>query len=230
MTVTPEQYIASLPSIVDRTSKQEGATKLANPNFISIKYNAEIEDPSCCFKCVACCGCLPVYSIGFIPVACAPVCSYFDKERSYLYIREGSLEANTSLDNHCAPICCCCTFDDNVYVHYLDRAPYAIKGCLCPAVPKLEIYDPACMLCCVKFDCECCFGPKQVVIMPYEECCLCCPNRTCWCHNCFGCCGQPDGNPIYYSSFYPQPKNAEAFVAQAKQIIPVAQRMEGKSS
>ena len=34
MTVTPEQYIASLPSIVDRTSKQEGATKLANPNFI----------------------------------------------------------------------------------------------------------------------------------------------------------------------------------------------------
>ena len=106
MTVTPEQYIASLPSIVDRTSKQEGATKLANPNFISIKYNAEIEDPSCCFKCVACCGCLPVYT-GVCPLA--PPCSYFDKERSYLYIREGSLEANTSLDNHCAPICCCCT-------------------------------------------------------------------------------------------------------------------------
>ena len=165
-------------------------------SFISIKYNAEIEDPSCCFKCVACCGCLPVYT-GVCPLA--PPCSYFDKERSYLYIREGSLEANTSLDNHCAPTCCCCTFDDNVYVNYFDRAPYAIKGCLCPAVPKLEIYDPACMLCCVKFDCECCFGPKQVVIMPYEKCCLCCPNRTCWCHNCFGCCGQPDGNPLYYN-------------------------------
>ena len=56
------------------------------------------------------------------------------------------------------------------------------------------------------------------------------PQQSCWCHNCFGCCGQPDGNPLYFSSFYPQPKNAEAFVAQAKQIIPVAQRMEGKAS
>ena len=134
------------------------------------------------------------------------------------------------MDNYCAPICCCCTFDDNVYVNYFDRAPYAIKGCLCPAVPKLEVYDPACMCCCIKLDCECCFGPKQVVIMPYEKCCLCCPNRSCWCHNCFGCCGQPDGNPLYFNQFYPQPKNAEAFVAQAKQIIPVSQRMEGKSS
>ena len=94
MTVSPEQYIASLPSIVDRTSKQEGATKLANPNFIAIKYNAEIEDPSCCFKTAACCGCLPLCFI------CAPPCSYFDKERSYLYLREGSLEANTSMDNY----------------------------------------------------------------------------------------------------------------------------------
>ena len=225
MTVAPEQYIASLPSIVDRTSKQNGSTKLANPNFIAIKYNAELEDASCCFKSIACCGCLPCFGV------CAPACSYFDKERSYLYLREGSLETNTALNNHCKPLCCCCRFDDNVIVNYFDRAPYAIEGCCCPTVPKLEVFDPGCMCCCMKFDCECICGPKQVVIMPYESCCMgLCPNRTCWFYNCFGLYGPPDNNPLIFNSFHPQPKNAEAFVAQAKQIIPVSQRMEGHSS
>ena len=179
MTVPPEQYIASLPSIVDRTSKQEGATKLANPNFIAIKYNAELEDASCCFKCSACVGCLPCTHFVL-----APACSYFDKERSYLYLREGSLESNTALDNFCKPICCCWSFDDNVKVNYFDRDPYAIQGCCCPAVPKLEILDPGYMLCCMKLDCECIFGPKQVVIMPFESCCMgLCANRTNCCHN-----------------------------------------------
>jgi len=226
MTVPPEQYIASLPSIVDRTSKQEGATKLANPNFIAIKYNAELEDASCCFKCSACVGCLP-----YTHCVLAPACSYFDKERSYLYLREGSLESNTAMDNFCKPICCCCSFDDNVKVSYFDRDPYAIQGCCCPSVPKLEILDPGYMCCCVKLDCECIFGPKQVVIMPFESCCMgLCANRTNCCHNTCGLCGAPNGNPIIFNTFYPQPKNAEPFVAQAKQIIPVSQRMEGHSS
>jgi hypothetical protein len=57
-----------------------------------------------------------------------------------------------------------------------------------------------------------------------------CANRTNCCHNTCGLCGAPNGNPIIFNSFYPQPKNAEPFVAQAKQIIPVSQRMEGHSS
>ena len=73
MTVTPEQYIASLPSIVDRTSKQEGATKLANPNLSSIKYNAEIEDPELLLQVRSVLrvssrlyGCLPVGAPMFV--------------------------------------------------------------------------------------------------------------------------------------------------------------------
>ena len=107
------------------------------------------------------------------------------------------------MDNFCKPICCCCSFDDNVNVNYFDREPYAIKGCCCPSVPKLEILDPGYMCCCVKLDCECIFGPKQVVIMPFESCCMgLCANRTNCCHNTCGLCGAPNGNPIIFNSCY----------------------------
>ena len=36
--------------ICDRTSPQKGATRLQNPNFIEIKYNAQIRDVGCVFK------------------------------------------------------------------------------------------------------------------------------------------------------------------------------------
>lgn len=206
-----------MSSVCDRTSIQKGATRLQHPNSIQIRYNAEVRDNGCLWNLFAMCGCLPVFTGGKV---CAPPCSFFDKGRSYLYLREGSIEYNVSTGH----LCLSCP--DNVSVQYFDRPPFARKGCICPDEPKLEIFDTGYMCCCIKIECTLCFGKNFMVLMPFERTCFgLCPNRTNCCHNCCNLCGPVSGNPCVFMPFHVQPVNTASFVAMAKQTIPQAQIM-----
>ena len=63
----------------DRVTQQKGATVLKNPATLGLVMNAEVKDVNCCVKCILACACLG-----------------YDLERSYLYVRENSIE-NVSL-------------------------------------------------------------------------------------------------------------------------------------
>ena len=91
------------------------------------------KDISCCTKIWLCCH----------PCYCG---STFDKDRSYLYIRENSLEGNVATKS------CLCGQKDFTFVDYFDRDPYKpSKHCLCiPTLPKLELMQGGCQICCVK--------------------------------------------------------------------------------
>jgi hypothetical protein len=82
--------------------KKSGATKPLNPNSIKIFYNAEIKDISCMTKLWLCCH----------PSYCG---STMDIDRSYLYIRENSLEGNIATKS------LCCGKQDVTFVDYFDR-------------------------------------------------------------------------------------------------------------
>ena len=128
-----QQVYVSTEGGGDRSAPQSGSTKLANRNNINIVYNAEIKDISCCTKIWLCCH----------PCYCG---STFDKDRSYLYIRENSLEGNVATKS------CLCGQKDFTFVDYFDRDPYKpSKHCLCiPTLPKLELMQGGCQICCVK--------------------------------------------------------------------------------
>ncbi|GMI58648.1 hypothetical protein ScalyP_jg3917 [Parmales sp. scaly parma] len=177
---------------------QTGGTRLQNTKSIKIEYNAEIRQPGCCEK----------LALSFATCCCLS----FDTERSYLYVRENSIEANTAFNMCCE--CSTCTQNkkfDRVKVMYFDNDPFkpnpsAGCGC-CPYDPKLEVIDSGCMIFCVKV-----CSDKSVVFMPFEKYCCCQSNRVAGCDNWCGCCGGITGNPKIYFSFYPQPANAQAFV------------------
>ena len=61
-----------------RTSPMAGATKLQNEEVMRIVYNAEIKDLPCMQKCCLRWG----------------TCRKYDVERSYLFVRENSIEMN----------------------------------------------------------------------------------------------------------------------------------------
>ena len=82
--------------------KESGATKPLNPTSIKIFYNAQIKDISCCTKLWLCCH----------PCYCG---STMDIDRSYLYIRENSLEGNIATKS------LCCGKQDVTFVDYFDR-------------------------------------------------------------------------------------------------------------
>jgi hypothetical protein len=128
-----QQVYVSTEGGGDRSAPQSGSTKLANRNNINIVYNAEIKDISCCTKLWLCCH----------PCYCG---STFDKDRSYLYIRENSLEGNVATKS------CFCGKKDLTFVDYFDRNPYKPSTrCLCiPTEPKLELMQGGCQICCVK--------------------------------------------------------------------------------
>ena len=111
--------------------------------MMRIKYNAELAEPNMCFKCMGVCGCFPCLGI------CAPPCSFYDMERSYLYLRENSIESNVNINNYVGD-CLGCPTADFVTVSYFDRPPYAVSGCICPTVPKLEVVDTSCYFCCMR--------------------------------------------------------------------------------
>jgi len=205
------QNVQSMDSFGDRSSPQKGCTRVTNPGRIGIS-SWEVRDGTVCDQ-----------------ICLATVCSKWDKERSYIYIRDNrSIEVNdtNALTNLCT---CCCKVQDNVRVEYFDRPPYA-RECNCAPVPwccciyfdqpKLEVIDLGCMCCCVKID-PCMCG-RRVVLMPFENFpppCCCCSNRVGPCDNCCGLYGRVTGNPKIFGRFAPQPKNAEAFVFAFKQAL-----------
>lgn len=194
----------------DRLTPHSGKTYRQDPDSIKIVFDAELAD----------------LSLGQrVSLFCCMCFSFYDKERSYLYLRENSLESNTSVK------CCCglASSYDHINVNYFDRSPYSEECHPAPfpccflftcEQPKIEIVDNSMLCCFAKVD-PCCCG-KQVVIMPFENFpipCCCCKNRVGCCDNCFGCCGQVTGNPKVFSPFQPQPLDAVAFVAAAQTLM-----------
>ena len=145
---------------------------------------------------------------------CCLFCQKYDLERSYLYLRENSIESNIASKS-----ICCGAARDYVTVQYFDRPPYKPFNqciCCCKSNPKLEITKPGCVICCMPVTC---CTQEKVVIMPGETVFGCCPNRVTGCDNCCGCCGDRTGAPKWVWSFEPQPKNPADFVACAQQIM-----------
>ncbi len=219
-----EVEVSASPTIGDsnmpsnRTMPHEGMTKRKGSG-IGIIHDAEL------------------FQIGYYEqlqnlILC---CSQYDLSRSYLYVRENSIEFNYAIN-------CFFCFDipflrfDNIGVQYFDRNPY-VKGCRivptlgpllfgCPLFtcerPKLEVVDPA-YLCCFKKMDFCC--PKKVAFMPFENMpfpLCCCSNRYSECNSCWGLCGPVAGSPIIYHmpQWFPQPVEAEEFINKLKMVVP----------
>lgn len=150
-------------------------------------------------------------------LCCSLICWKWDKGRSYLYIRENSIESNTVMKP-----CCCLPPIDLPTVTYFDRQPFKTsckdKCLVCgTGKAKAQIFEPGCLVCCLKM--QCCCEKQSAVVVPYESCCFCIPNKITCCCNCCGCCGKPSGNPIYFLSFSPQPKDPAFFVQHLQQRL-----------
>lgn len=172
-------------------------------------YDAELKDP------------LFIESLALL-LCCG---MHLDKGRSYLYLREHSIEQNF------ATSFCCGAFPsvDSVTVHYFDKGPYAPSTCFqfkapfCPsccipvygpATPKFDVFEYGCMCCFNKVGCG-----KKLVLMPFDQYCFCCSNRvTCFHNNC-GCCGPVTGNPVLYSEFLIQPTDPAGFAAAVNLVM-----------
>lgn len=208
----PEKQTMNLQQISDRTSAQRGATRLSDPSHIKIWYNAELADPPCYLKYVQCLQ-------GVV----------FDKERSYMYLREGSMETNQV--NKCCikALESCYRQPDCISIVYFDKPPYQkYKTCFgcCSFDPSIEKVDNAYLICCQKVTChQACVGGDYMSFVPLDKFCCCFPNKVNWCCNTCGLCGSPDGNPLIHLPFPMQPKDVEGFVAQCKQVIPAARAM-----
>lgn len=215
----------------DRKSVHSGATATHDRNYIRVVYDAELKDlPICLSLFILICG-----------------CAVFDKKRSYLKLRENSVESNISF----APCCGFCSGPDWTNVDHFDRSPYSEEChwiypwicCFSCEKPKFEVVDNAYMCkfsflifkyilyylshyctyltgCCLKCD-PCCCG-KSLVLMPFEKFpppCCCCLNRTNLCDNCFNCCGPVVGNPKIFTYFILQPADPFDFASVAQSLM-----------
>lgn len=191
----------------NRTTPHHGKTAHRNKDSIGILIDAELKDPNCCQQVAIFSHC----------------CSSFNKERSYLYLRENSLEYNVSFNVFCG----CCLSPDFTYVQYFDRAPYAEECtmgpppfCCCSVnTPKLEVIEPGCMICFQRVNL---CGDQQMILMPFESMpvpCCCLSNRVTTCDNNCGCCGPITGNPKAYYGFFPQPTDPVGFVQVAQSVM-----------
>ena len=207
----PEKQTMNLQQISDRTSFQRGATRLSDPSHIKIWYNAELADPSCFAKYQQCLS-------GFV----------FDKERSYMYLREGALETNQVYKCCIKPLECLAS-PDCVRISYFDQKPWVKykECCGCYSFdPRLEKVDNGFMICCQKVTChQACVGGDYMSFVPLDKYCCCFPNKVNWCCNTCGLWGPVDGTPLIHFPYAIQPKDVEGFVAQAKQVIPAARAM-----
>eukprot|EP01031_Cornospumella_fuschlensis_P028206 gene28206-34060_t len=193
----------------NRKSAHKDATARAKKESIEIVYDAELKDLKCIPRALLALSC----------------CAVYDTSRSYLYLRENSMESNVSIG------LCCGLFalPDFVTVQYFDRAPYA-DTCKCAPrpfccllyrrQPKLDVVKPGCLVCSVHVNL--CEETEQVVLMPFETfpfpCCWF-SNRVSECENCCGFCGGITGNPKIYSRFFPQPTDPQGFVQVAQPLM-----------
>jgi len=193
----------------DRKSLHPGATKRKNPASIDIIYDAEIRDIGCCIKC-----CFFIPTGGF----------FFDKERSYIYLRENSMEtsvAMTHIFSSCVP------GFEVVTTRYFDRSPYINEmGCCFTGEPSIEKHTPGCTICWQ--DCKHpCLSDEMVVISSFQKYCCCIPNKTKK-----SCCGAYPGNPIMAQNFgymgVTQPVDTQAFVVAAQALMAQVQAANPK--
>jgi hypothetical protein len=196
-----------------RTQKQAGATYLKHVDRIMIVSNPDIRE-----------------NLGCIGDCCARIfcCGYaFSSERSYIYVRENSIETNFGLEGCCFTETCC-TPIDNSNVQYFDQPPFVLYPCCgCnKGEPQFSVLEPGCMCCCVKCSaengCGCCFGEKLATITPFDTYCCCCSNYATNSSNCYGCFGPITGNPYNYKTLFPQPNtgdDVEIFVATAAKAL-----------
>lgn len=110
------QGIAPVPTQLqmesgERTAgSQEGNTALDDIHNIKIVYNAEIRDLDICGKLRLC----------FATFGMAK----YNKARSYLYVRENSIESNFSVKCLMNPMLCSCNTDhDFIQIWYFDNDP-----------------------------------------------------------------------------------------------------------
>ena len=199
-----------------RTQVQAGATALKNVDRIHIKSNPNIRDLEC----------VPFYKI-FQRLTCC--CYAFSPARSYNYVRENSIETNSSYENCC---CCglpdlCCMPIDNTQVSYFDMPPFVLWSCCyCnQGTPNFRVIEPGYMVCCIKCSHEagcCCCWEKRAVITPCDTYCCCCTNYATDCGNCWGLWGPITGNPICYLPIWPNPESdedVEIYVASAGKAL-----------
>lgn len=201
-----------------RAAAKSGRTQLHKPDAIQID-DLEMMAPTCSERFALLMSC----------------CSVRDVKRSYLYVRENSLEFNYAYR------CCCCLpgfLPVEVFtgVWYFDRKVFKTscmeKFCMCASGdPSAEIVEPGCMCCCVHCACEMCLR-KKVVVIPYQRTCCCCENKVNGCHNCCRLCGPPSGNPLVFKAL-PQAKDAELYCAKIRERMatpPGQDEMEEKNT
>lgn len=164
-----------------RKTRKTGLAKIKNATSIEILYDAELEVDTDC----KCCEC----------------CAIIDPRRSYLYIRENSIEMNIATST------LGCDARDNIDIRYFDRDPFGKSNCCCADEPKVEVQTNGCQCCWM----VCCRHSTEVIIVPYERL-GCLSNRIGWCTNCCGIYGKITGNAIIYERLKLQPKNKRKFV------------------
>jgi hypothetical protein len=195
-----------------RTQKQAGATYLKHVDRIQVISNPDIRDI----------GCIPrLYSQLLF-------CGYsFSPERSYVYVRENSLEYNSGMEACCFQESCCHPIDFAT-VQYFDQPPFVGNPCCgCnKGEPQFRVLEPGCMCCCMKCSaengCGLCCDEKAVTITPCDTYCCCFSNYSTDCDNCYGLCGPITGNPKIFKTIWPQPNtgdDVEIFVATAARAV-----------
>merc|ERR1711998_376532 len=96
-----------------RSSNHKGKTSRRQHDSIGILLDAELRDIDLCTK------------LHLLACRC---CSVYDHERSYLYLRENSIESNVAYSPCFGMFADCQSTDcydrDDVRVYYFDRAPF----------------------------------------------------------------------------------------------------------
>ena len=123
----------------------KGRVARRNQNAIGIVYDTPLYNP-CCGGCMY--VCYPCCCLGW------PFCSRIDLDRSYIYLRENSIESNLAT-KHC--VLCCAWSQDRVTTYYYDKAPFAPScckfmlpfGCYPTTDPQVTVKDMGCLICCI---------------------------------------------------------------------------------
>jgi hypothetical protein len=192
--------MAEVQVMGDRKTPHAGCT-----DHSKIVYDAEIADLRCCEKLS-----LMLY------------CMHLRKDRTYLLVRQNSIESNFSVGCCCGP----CEQDfDFPNIMYFDngvfkRATFP-QSCCVFGLPSVVVSKTGCMCCCMP-----CETDKLAVISPFDQTC-CCPNVSE--KRCMGFCGPLPNVPLISFPLKPQPANVDAFVEICKKTIDAAPR-DGKSS
>ena len=225
----------------DRTTAHDGAT--GKP--VKVVYDAEIRDLLYCEKLYNSCCCIKYNATrsyiwlldGAIEMKCATqknhaVSSHAPSPMLPSSLTNAPFVSRARSDGNRTKCPCtpgfCVPLQDDISKFYFDKKPFRpygyCGGKCCYKEPKLEVMHGGCMFCCVHINPgPPCFPPKEsVVLMPYERGsfpCCCVANRVNFNENCCGCCGPPTGDPKLYEMLPMQPKNAAAFVAEAKKQL-----------